>query len=221
MTAENPRPATPTAHPPSAATDSSTPPPARHATTRESPKPAMQTAPSPSAAMGALNPLSGETCDDAGDSAECDADCTVSMCGDGYTNPEAEEEATLLTTASPTARSESAAVTPPPHGKSSLNPCTTTTQQAPSPTSLTTSSMATGPHPYQSSSGIQSRHPSALQTTRPHSQTALHRPTGTPIASSWAATCLPTAAQKIPTAASRATRPTPRNADCCSSTVRD
>ena len=96
---------------------------------------------------GYLNPLSGETCDDAGDSAATRT--AVSMCGDGYTNPEAGEECDSLTTASPTARSESAAVTPPPHGKSSLNPCTTTTQQAPSPTSLTTSSMATGPHPYR------------------------------------------------------------------------
>lgn len=34
----------------------------------------------------------GETCDDAGESATCDADCTAAECGDGTTNTSASEE---------------------------------------------------------------------------------------------------------------------------------
>ncbi|MGB5265463.1 MAG: hypothetical protein WBN30_02670, partial [Polyangiales bacterium] len=33
-----------------------------------------------------LNTTSGETCDDGGPSATCDADCTAAICGDGVVN---------------------------------------------------------------------------------------------------------------------------------------
>jgi len=40
---------------------------------------------------GILRPNSAEQCDDAGDSASCDHDCTLAECGDGYLNAEAGE----------------------------------------------------------------------------------------------------------------------------------
>jgi cysteine-rich repeat protein len=40
---------------------------------------------------GAVDAAAGESCDDGGDSATCDADCTPAACGDGYLNESAGE----------------------------------------------------------------------------------------------------------------------------------
>ncbi len=41
---------------------------------------------------GIIDAVAAETCDDSGDSAECDGDCTRPACGDGWFNAEANEE---------------------------------------------------------------------------------------------------------------------------------
>jgi hypothetical protein len=43
---------------------------------------ATRTARCPCAATG-FNPAAGEQCDDGGETATCDADCTIAYCGDG------------------------------------------------------------------------------------------------------------------------------------------
>jgi hypothetical protein len=58
----------------------------------------------------------GEACDDAGESATCDADCTAVSCGDGYTNVSAGEE---CDPPDGVTCSDTCTVLPPPPAKSS------------------------------------------------------------------------------------------------------
>ena len=51
----------------------------------------MRIAARPFAATRRLNTTAGETCDDGGESATCDADCSAASCGDGTTNTTAGE----------------------------------------------------------------------------------------------------------------------------------